>query len=124
VYNSLNRSDQKELLRHMVERVIIDATGTIRLELRAPFAYLRDISKQAREKAESSNPRVNAKTGTIAAGLNSGRCSDSFQLCGEDKSLSEPSASSNASDFLQQIAFPQRASIARFTNPEQILAFR
>lgn len=38
----LKRSDQKELLRHMVERIIIDPEGIIRLELRTPFAYLRD----------------------------------------------------------------------------------
>jgi len=44
VYNTLERSDQKELLLHMVERVIIDPEGIIRLELRTPFAYLQDIS--------------------------------------------------------------------------------
>jgi len=38
VYNRLERSDQKQLLRYMVERVLIDPAGQIRLELCAPFA--------------------------------------------------------------------------------------
>jgi hypothetical protein len=44
VYNSLERGDQKELLRHMVSRVVIDHEGTISLELRSPFSYLQDIT--------------------------------------------------------------------------------
>lgn len=48
VYNSLKRSDQKELLRHIVSRVVIDKEGTISLELRTPFSYLQDISNQIR----------------------------------------------------------------------------
>ena len=45
LYNSLERSDQKELLRLMVEKVVVDAEGKVRLELYAPFAYLYEISK-------------------------------------------------------------------------------
>ena len=41
VYNSLERSDQKELLRHIVSRVVIDRKGTISLELRALFVSSR-----------------------------------------------------------------------------------
>ncbi len=81
VYNSLERSDQKELLRHMVERVVIDPVGKIRLELRAPFAYLRDISRQVRGRASSSEGNNKAKTGSICTGSSSERCSDSFLLC-------------------------------------------
>jgi hypothetical protein len=46
VYNSLERDDQKELLNHVVSRVVIDQEGKIRLELRPPFSYLQDISRQ------------------------------------------------------------------------------
>lgn len=81
VYNSLERSDQKELLRHMVERVVIDLVGKIRLELRAPFAYLRDISRQVRDRTSSSEGHNKAKTGNISTGSSSERCSDSFLLC-------------------------------------------
>ena len=44
VYNSLDRSDQKDLLRHIVSRVVIDHKGTISLELHPPFSYLKDVS--------------------------------------------------------------------------------
>ena len=46
VYNSLERNDQKELLRHMISRVVIDHEGSISLELRSPFSYLQDITKR------------------------------------------------------------------------------
>src|ERR1041385_6694014 len=62
VYNSLERSDQKELLRHMVERVVIDSVGKIRLELRTPFTYLRDISDQVSGRVRSSQGYKKAKT--------------------------------------------------------------
>jgi hypothetical protein len=38
----------------MVDMVIIDATGTVRLELHAPFGYLHDISKEVDNKRECS----------------------------------------------------------------------
>ena len=84
VYNTLERSDQKELLRHMVERVIIDPEGTIRLELRTPFAYLRDISDKVRGNGGSSVLRTKAKADSNQAiGSGSGQHSDSVLLCGE-----------------------------------------
>ena len=52
VYSTLERSDQKTLLRHLVERVIIDPEGNIRLELRTLFAYLRDFSNTLRGDEE------------------------------------------------------------------------
>jgi hypothetical protein len=47
-----------------------------------------------------------------------------LQRCGKDKSLGEQPTSYTTPEFLQQIAFPQRASIARFTDPEKVLALR
>ena len=86
VYNRLERSDQKELLRHMVERVIIDPEGTIRLELRTPFAYLRDISDKVRGNGEGSDLRTKAKADSSKAiGLGPGQCSDSVLLCWGDR---------------------------------------
>ncbi len=41
LYNGLQRSDQKELLRQVVERVVVDDTRKVTLELRTPFAYLK-----------------------------------------------------------------------------------
>jgi hypothetical protein len=47
-----------------------------------------------------------------------------FVVDGKDKSLGEQPTSYTTPEFLQQIAFPQRASIARFTDPEKVLALR
>lgn len=79
VYNRLERSDQKELLRYMVERVIADPTGKIRLELCAPFAYLQNITDLIRDGAKAISKDIKAKTARISSGLGSGSCSDSFQ---------------------------------------------
>jgi hypothetical protein len=46
--NSLERSHQKELLRQVVERVIVNAEGTIQLELRTLFAYRKDLTDEIR----------------------------------------------------------------------------
>lgn len=53
VYNALKRSDQKELLRNMVTRVVIDHEGSVDLELRAPFSYLQDITHRLRGGREA-----------------------------------------------------------------------
>jgi hypothetical protein len=79
VYNRLQRSDQRELLRHMVERVMVNPEGLIRLELRAPFAYLQDITEQVRESAQAtSDGEKKAKTGRLTTGLSKTQSSDSF----------------------------------------------
>ena len=85
VYNRLERSDQKELLRYMVERVIVDLAGKIRLELRAPFAYLQDITDQIRHGAKAINKDKKAKTARNSSGLSLGSSSDNFQSCGRDR---------------------------------------
>ncbi|MEM9954341.1 MAG: recombinase family protein [Chloroflexota bacterium] len=85
VYNSLKRKDQKELLRQMIDKVVIDATGTIRLELRSPFGYLRDISKEIEQQRGCSS-----RTEKQKADDNVGSClgsSDNFLSCGEDRYL-------------------------------------
>jgi site-specific DNA recombinase len=46
VYNELERDDKKELLRQMIEKVIINREGQIRIELRAPFTYLRLLNNE------------------------------------------------------------------------------
>ncbi|MBN8638042.1 MAG: recombinase family protein [Anaerolineae bacterium] len=48
LYNGLQQPDQKELLRQMVERVVVNHEGKVRLELRAPFAYLKDLTDEVR----------------------------------------------------------------------------
>ena len=115
VYNRLECSDQKELLRHMVERVIVDPAGQIRMELRAPFAYLQDISDQVRNSAKSSGKGRKAKTARNSSGLGSGKCSDSFLSCGNSRNLSEQSPSFIRAKLLQRIQFPQHAHLVRLS---------
>ncbi len=54
LYNRLDRSTQKELLHHMVKQVVVTVDGEIVLELRAPFAYLKDLSDRARREREGT----------------------------------------------------------------------
>ena len=70
LYNSLERSDQKELIRLMVEKVVVDAEGKVRLELRAPFAYLYEISERVLHQGEIGVVKI--KTSEVSpAGLSS-----------------------------------------------------
>jgi hypothetical protein len=85
LYNQLERSEQKELLRYIVERVIVDPAGQIRLELCAPFAYLQDITDQVRSGAKAISKGKKAKTAKNSSGLSSTRGSDNFQSCGENR---------------------------------------
>ena len=85
VYNGLSRDDKRELLRQMVERVIIDSAGNVKLELRTPFAYLHDISDQLRNFGEEfENTPTNTKT-VASDGLSDPECSTQVLSCGEDR---------------------------------------
>ena len=75
VYNGLSRDDKHELLRQMVERVIVDSSGNVKLELRTPFTYLYDIADQIRSiNEESKRSQENTKT-VISDGLDESKCS-------------------------------------------------
>jgi DNA invertase Pin-like site-specific DNA recombinase len=76
LYEKLERSEQKELLRQMVERVIVDPTDeSIRLILRPPFAYLTEVNERVRTTLTKSGI-VSGKTKTSAK---AGQCSDYVQ---------------------------------------------
>lgn len=67
LYNSLERCDQKELLRQIVERVVVNEKGKVTLELRTPFAYLKTLAddlrriemREKRKQAETKSGRNN-----------------------------------------------------------------
>jgi hypothetical protein len=81
MYNLLDGNERKELLHHMVERVIVDSAGRVRLELRAPFLYLQELTEQMRNGAEVNDELEKTKTAHDLCGLGSGKRSDSFLLC-------------------------------------------
>ena len=86
VYNALKRDDQKELLRQMVERVVINPEGKVVLELRAPFAYLQDISDQVRGSFEiGGNQEPESKKAVTIDGPARPNSSTKVSLCGEDR---------------------------------------
>lgn len=80
VYNELSRDDKRELLRQMIERVLIDSTGTVRLELRTPFSYLHDISDQVRSCSGESSNSLETKTTNKNAGRGESECSIQIPL--------------------------------------------
>lgn len=68
LYGKLERSDQRKLLREMVDRVIVSPEGKIlRMELLPPFAYLKEVIDRVREGGG-----VEAQTKTS---LSAGQCS-------------------------------------------------
>jgi hypothetical protein len=75
LHNKLLRSDQKELLRLVVERVVVDPEGFVRLDLRPPFAYLTQMVNNVRREITGKQ-----KTSTKA-----GQCSDLVLDCDSDR---------------------------------------
>jgi DNA invertase Pin-like site-specific DNA recombinase len=43
LYNGLEDNDKKELLHHVVEKVIVEMDGKVSLELRSPFLFLKTL---------------------------------------------------------------------------------
>lgn len=86
LYNGLERKDQKELLRQVVHRVVVNDTGNVSFELRTPFAYLRDLTDEIR-MVKKNGKRKNAekKNGRHSSAASSGDCSNQLQSCGEDR---------------------------------------
>jgi DNA invertase Pin-like site-specific DNA recombinase len=76
LYNKLERSDQKDLLRQMIERVVVNPEGMItRLELMPPFSYLRHVTQRIQ------NDGGVLSEGKTNANPEAGACSDYVPLC-------------------------------------------
>jgi coenzyme F420-reducing hydrogenase gamma subunit len=105
---------KKQLLREIVERVVVNAEGEIlRIELLPPFTYLTNLSQQM-QVVEDGNWARNEKT-SVCAG-----CSTCATLCVPDGIQSEHLASKTTSQFLQQLIFPQSAALLHLSNKLQI----
>ena len=85
VYNNLSRDDQHELLRQMVERVLVDSDGNVSLKLRTPFAYLEQISNEIRSYSEEIEDTTRNTKTDIAVGSSEPECSTQVLFCGEDR---------------------------------------
>ncbi|MCL4249331.1 MAG: hypothetical protein KJ065_14380 [Anaerolineae bacterium] len=104
----------------MVEKVIVDFEGKVRLELRPPFAYLHEISEQVRHQGKVGQDKTNASEVSPA-----GECSDWIRDCGQYRTQLEPALTasplSTTLEFTQTIAFPQSQRLKRLSTG---LAFR
>lgn len=73
LYETLPRLDQKELLRNVVERVVLNPEGKIiRVDWLPPFAYLQEVSEKVSSGRSSSENLAENQTSDIAAGCSSG----------------------------------------------------
>lgn len=59
LYETLSQSDQRELLRNVVERVVVNTEGAIdRVEYLPPFAYLQAVRDRVNEVAENTSENL------------------------------------------------------------------
>lgn len=74
LYETLPRPKQKELLRNVVERVVLNPEGTVvRVDLLPPFAYLKDVSDKVCERVGSASENsAETQTSGDDAGCSSG----------------------------------------------------
>jgi len=116
LYNGLQRKDQKELLRQVVHRVVVNDAGNVSLELRTPFAYLRDLTDEIKAVSTGrKGGKAEKRTGSPETAGSPGACSSQLQSCGEKRNLSEQSSSLNRSTFIQRIQFPYHAHLVRLS---------
>lgn len=81
LYNGLERSEQKELLRQAVERVVVNEAGTVTLEMRTPFAYLRDLADEIRHVDVRRMARApQMKNGRTLPAVSRGASSNQLQV--------------------------------------------
>ncbi|GAB4511105.1 MAG: hypothetical protein OHK0046_08730 [Anaerolineae bacterium] len=80
LYETLSQADQRELLRNVVERVVVNTEGKIdRVEYLPPFAYLQEVRERVNEGTE-------AQSGTLAGNETDGclaACSRTILDCGQ-----------------------------------------
>lgn len=115
LYSKLERSDQKDLLRQMVERVVVNPEGKIiRLELLPPFSYLRHVTERVQNSGGAVEGKQNAST-------KAGICSDYVQSGDPSRTqLEHHLFSVNALEFTHIISFPQNNKLKRLS-PELAL---
>ncbi len=114
LYNNLEQCSQRDVLREMVDRIVVDRAGNVvRMELLAPFAYLKRLTDRIKRETRSEGTQGNKNSGTSAADP---ECSDCTASGGLDESLIEPQTLPIAMiEFLHSISFPQQKVIARLS---------
>lgn len=68
LYKTLEHAQKKELLKNVVERVVVNLKGEIeRVDLLPPFAYLYEICEKVQDGEETSENASETQTGDIVA---------------------------------------------------------
>ncbi len=89
LYETLPRSNQKELLRNVVERVVVNHESEIvRVDLLPPFAYLRDVCEKVSGGEGTAENPARIETGGCDA-----TCSSYVLECDPDRTRTCASAS-------------------------------
>ncbi len=69
LYHQLERPQQKKLLREMIDRIVVDAEGTIlRIDLLPPFAYLHNLAcgTQLEAEGEAEQTKTSLEAGSCS----------------------------------------------------------
>jgi hypothetical protein len=117
LYGGLDEPQKRQLLREIIERVVVNADGEIlRMELLAPFTYLTKLSQKLQVIEVGKNSKeAESETASLFAG-----CSTCTTLGVPDGIQSEHVSPQTTAQFLQQLTFPQSAVLQRLTNKLQI----
>ncbi len=68
LYNNLEQCSQRDVLREMVDKIVVDRAGNVvRMDLLPPFAYLKRLTDQAKREANSEGSSRNENSGPLAA---------------------------------------------------------
>jgi len=110
LYTTLSRSDQRELLRNVIERVVVNHEGEIaRVDLLPPFSYLRDVCDRVRGgEGVSSQTQAESKTDDASA-----TCSSKVLECELGRTSIEHFQGCTTSEFLHLIGFSQSAMLSQ-----------
>ena len=111
-YSEHTAQRQRDILKQMVKRIIINPEGRItRIELKPPFNYLDTLAKGGQNgKRGTGSSAGTKKTSIIDTG--------SFHITRSDpnRTQSEHFPKEKTATFLQQLIFPQSAKLARLSN--------
>lgn len=114
LYKKLDRHSQQAVPQHVVNRVVIDATGTIiEMELRPPFTYLHALRNRAGGNSGGAADAGKIKTSSIMAA-----CSTYGSFGTPPPKFIEHLFDTPDVDkliyFVNAIAYPQRKAVEKF----------
>ncbi len=78
LYNGLEYSDRKRLLRELVEKVVVDSEGNVTLELKTPFEYLQNL---ANDLQKTDGQMAETKNSGLLSAVTTGTCSIPVPSC-------------------------------------------